>query len=329
MVTPQLVEYIKNTLGRGYAEDKVRDALVKKGWKQADVNEAFRIARGATTTAVPSQAQPVREQQAVQTPQSSGAAAGQAPQQPQIAQTAQISQTPQTQLQAAQALPATAAPVTPPRFPQTPITPQQSKVFPQSPAILVTTPPRFQQPQTPLEIRSPQISADSLGTGSLAGQAQAVPTEEAAVPAWRSWKIAYIAGGVVIVLGAYVFFGARYGLYAFGFNLFPFEDLAQKTGIALNGVLFGAKRLPNNLNIYFTGVNAQEFLIKLDRVGLAASAGPACSARSMKPSPTLRAMGFPQSRIEGSVRFTLGRGTTKQEIDTAIRIIKELLSPKL
>ena len=40
MVTPQLVEYIKNTLGRGYAEDKVRDALVKKGWKQADVDEA-------------------------------------------------------------------------------------------------------------------------------------------------------------------------------------------------------------------------------------------------------------------------------------------------
>ena len=66
MVTPQLVEYIKNTLGRGYAEDKVQDALVKKGWKQADVDEAFRIARG-TAAAAPLQVQSVAGQQTPQT----------------------------------------------------------------------------------------------------------------------------------------------------------------------------------------------------------------------------------------------------------------------
>ena len=98
--------------------------------------------------------------------------------------------------------------------------------------------------------------------------------------------------------------------------------------VRLNGPSFGTKRLPNNLNVYFPGVRAQEFLIKLDRAGIAASAGPACSARSTKPSSALQEMRLPTPRIQESVRFTLGRGTTKQEIDTVVRIIKDLIIPQ-
>ena len=90
----------------------------------------------------------------------------------------------------------------------------------------------------------------------------------------------------------------------------------------LNGPAFGPRRLPNNLNIALPGINAAELLIKMDLQGVSASAGPACSARAAEPSPTLSALGYPEARIRGSIRFTLGRMTTSREIDAAIRIIR-------
>src|SRR3989344_1136552 len=89
--------------------------------------------------------------------------------------------------------------------------------------------------------------------------------------------------------------------------------------------LEGAGRLPNNLNIYFPSQNANEFLIKLDLAGVAASSGSACSSRAAQPSHVLGVIRLSESRARESIRFTLGRPTTKAEIDKALSIVKILL----
>jgi len=91
--------------------------------------------------------------------------------------------------------------------------------------------------------------------------------------------------------------------------------------IALNGSL--QNRLPNNLNVYFPGRSAQELLIKLDLIGeVAASSGAACATRVNKESYVLKALGFTPARASGSLRFSLGRPTTKKEIDSAVEKLK-------
>ena len=80
-------------------------------------------------------------------------------------------------------------------------------------------------------------------------------------------------------------------------------------------------RLPNNLNIYLPGVDSQFFLTKLDLAGVAASSGSACSARALTPSYVVEALGYSKERAKQSVRFTLGKYTTKAEIDKVIKIV--------
>jgi cysteine desulfurase len=97
----------------------------------------------------------------------------------------------------------------------------------------------------------------------------------------------------------------------------------------LNGPTIGAARgrtarLPNNLNVFFGGVSAQEMLVRLDLLGVAASAGSACSARTAEPSYVVRALGYGEERARGSVRFTLGRMTTAQEIERAIGLMRKV-----
>ena len=107
-----------------------------------------------------------------------------------------------------------------------------------------------------------------------------------------------------------------------------FWQLLQKTlgskSVALNGSL--RNRLPNNLNIYFSGRKAQELLIKFDLVGgVAVSPGAACATRVNKASYVLEALGFTPARASGSLRFSFGRPTTNKEIDSAIASIKKCL----
>ena len=82
-------------------------------------------------------------------------------------------------------------------------------------------------------------------------------------------------------------------------------------------------RLPNNLNVYFPGIKAGELLMRLDLAGVAISAGSACASRALEPSHVLLAMGLSEERAEGSVRFTLGRGTTKAQIDQFIKVLQK------
>jgi cysteine desulfurase len=92
-------------------------------------------------------------------------------------------------------------------------------------------------------------------------------------------------------------------------------------GIALNG--HPTYRLPNTLNISFVGKVGSEILSRLD--GVAASTGAACHAGSVELSPVLKAMAIPPEVGMGAIRFSLGRTTTIQELETVIRLLKNAI----
>ncbi len=118
---------------------------------------------------------------------------------------------------------------------------------------------------------------------------------------------------------------AKEDTYVSALSLRLFSGLKKIVpGASLNGPPLSSRRLPNNLHICLPGVRAGEFLIQLDRAGVSASAGPACSSRSAAPSPTLRAIGRSGNYERQSIRFTLGRPTTSREIDRVLGIIKNL-----
>lgn len=82
--------------------------------------------------------------------------------------------------------------------------------------------------------------------------------------------------------------------------------------------------LPNIANVYFSGLSAEELLIKLDMVDVSVSAGSACSARTVKASHVLKAMGFPENRIKSSLRFSFGRFTDREELKEFLRRMRKI-----
>ncbi len=92
-----------------------------------------------------------------------------------------------------------------------------------------------------------------------------------------------------------------------------------------NAKLNGSRefRLPHNANFSFQGVEGESILMLLDQEGVAVSTGSACSSASLEPSHVLMAMGIPPEIAHASVRFTLGKDTTKEEIDLTLKILIE------
>ena len=93
-----------------------------------------------------------------------------------------------------------------------------------------------------------------------------------------------------------------------------------------NSVLNGhpTHRLPNNLNFSLPGLDAETLLLSLDRAGVSASSGSACTSGSIEPSHVLSAMGLSDARLKSALRLTLGRGTTAEEIDRTVEIVAEI-----
>ena len=85
-----------------------------------------------------------------------------------------------------------------------------------------------------------------------------------------------------------------------------------------------ADRLPNNLHVSFPGQDNQELLIKFDQAGIAVSIGSACSVRSRQASRVVLELGLGEERATNSIRFTLGRDTTEEEIEETLKRIAEL-----
>jgi len=93
----------------------------------------------------------------------------------------------------------------------------------------------------------------------------------------------------------------------------------------INGVEDEKKVLPNILNVYFPNYLAEEIMVGLDLGGVAVSSGSACSSRSAKTSHVLRAMGCGEERLKRSVRFSLGRPTSWDEIKKVLGILGGIL----
>ncbi len=86
------------------------------------------------------------------------------------------------------------------------------------------------------------------------------------------------------------------------------------------------KRLCNNANIIFKYIEGEALLLRLDDKGIAVSTGSACSSKDLRPSHVLTAMGLPAATAHGSIRFTLSRFTTKEELDYTIKNVKEAVA---
>lgn len=85
-------------------------------------------------------------------------------------------------------------------------------------------------------------------------------------------------------------------------------------------------RLPNNVNFCFRFIEGESLLIMLDMKGICASSGSACTSGSLDPSHVLLAIGLPHEIAHGSLRLTLSADTTKENIDTTIAAIKEVVA---
>ena len=103
-----------------------------------------------------------------------------------------------------------------------------------------------------------------------------------------------------------------------------FDGLLQIPGTRRNGPR--ENRLCTNVNVSFAGVSGTRLLAALDREGIAASAGSACSASSLGPSHVLTAMGVPEEYAASSLRLTLGDDLTEADIDYLIETIRRTVT---
>jgi cysteine desulfurase len=100
--------------------------------------------------------------------------------------------------------------------------------------------------------------------------------------------------------------------------------LKEIKGVKLNGSKI--KRIPNNINVTVRDVEGEGMLLGLDLAGVAVSTGSACSAGDLRPSHVLTAIGVSEEESHGSLRVTLGKYTTKQEIDYFASTLKEIVA---
>jgi cysteine desulfurase len=100
--------------------------------------------------------------------------------------------------------------------------------------------------------------------------------------------------------------------------------LAQVEDAGVNGQ--GASRVPNTTNIYFDHIEGEAMVISLDLKGLAVSTGAACSSGAIEPSHVLMAMGLRSDRARASLRFSLGKQNTNEDIDFALALVPEAVA---
>jgi cysteine desulfurase len=100
--------------------------------------------------------------------------------------------------------------------------------------------------------------------------------------------------------------------------------LAQVEEAGVNGD--SASRVPNTSNIHFDHIEGESMVIALDLKGLAVSTGAACSSGAIEPSHVLTAMGLRMDRARASIRFSLGKQNTAEDIDIALALVPETVA---
>ena len=87
----------------------------------------------------------------------------------------------------------------------------------------------------------------------------------------------------------------------------------------------GEKRLPGNANIRFTFIEGESILLSLDFKGVCASSGSACTSGSLDPSHVLLAIGLPHELAHGSLRLTLGEGSSEEDVDYVLEVLPPII----
>jgi cysteine desulfurase len=87
--------------------------------------------------------------------------------------------------------------------------------------------------------------------------------------------------------------------------------------VILNG--HPEKRLPNNVNVTIKDIEGEAMLLHLDELGICASSGSACTSGSLEPSHVILALGHPYEMAHGSMRFSLGRANTEEDIELLLK----------
>ena len=100
--------------------------------------------------------------------------------------------------------------------------------------------------------------------------------------------------------------------------------LSRVDDAGVNGA--GAERVPNTANIHFDHIEGESLVIALDLKGLAVSTGAACSSGAIEPSHVLIAMGMRPDQAKASIRFSLGKQTTEEDIDFALTLVPETVA---
>ncbi len=103
------------------------------------------------------------------------------------------------------------------------------------------------------------------------------------------------------------------------------EILRTIQNARLNGSPDRSKRLTNTTNISFEYVEGENILLHLDEAGICVSTGSACHSTTRQSSPTLRAMNVPYTAAQGSIRFSLGRYNTAEEIDYTLQVLPKVI----
>jgi cysteine desulfurase len=86
------------------------------------------------------------------------------------------------------------------------------------------------------------------------------------------------------------------------------------------------KRLPDNVNVRFSYIEGESMILNLDIKGVAASTGSACSSTSLEPSHVLMAIGLKPEEAHGSLRLTLGRNNTQEDVDYVVSVLPEIVN---
>jgi cysteine desulfurase len=100
--------------------------------------------------------------------------------------------------------------------------------------------------------------------------------------------------------------------------------IAVRVGdVRLNG--HATERLPNNVNVSIAGTEAESLLMLLDQQGICASSGSACTSGSLEPSHVLRALGLDDDAAHASLRLTVGKDTTADDVDHVLDVLPPMV----
>ena len=102
------------------------------------------------------------------------------------------------------------------------------------------------------------------------------------------------------------------------------EGLLKIPYTRLNGPR-GDKRLPGNVNVCFRFIEGESILLSLDFKGVCASSGSACTSGSLDPSHVLLAIGLPHEIAHGSLRLSMGEGSTEEDVDYVLEVVPPII----